>query len=198
MTAIIRLANASDAEAIHAIYAPIVQNTIISFETETPTIDEMQERIVTTTARFPWLVCLCEGDCLGYAYASAHRTRAAYQWSVDVSVYISEKRRRTGVGRALYTALFGILSLQNYYNAYAGISLPNAASVGVHEALGFKPLGVYHNVGYKFGAWHDVGWWELNLRPHDFQPQAPLPLSDVFDTDGWHKAIAAGTSLLHI
>jgi len=105
MTAIIRLANASDAEAIHAIYAPIVQNTIISFETETPTIDEMQERIVTTTARFPWLVCLCEGDCLGYAYASAHRTRAAYQWSVDVSVYISEKRRRTGVGRALYVVL---------------------------------------------------------------------------------------------
>jgi phosphinothricin acetyltransferase len=198
MTAIIRLATASDADSIRAIYAPIVQDTIISFETESPTVDEMRERIVSTTGRFPWLVCQHDGDLLGYAYASAHRTRAAYQWSADVSVYVSETRRRNGVGRALYTALLAILPLQNYYNAYAGIALPNAASVGAHEAMGFKPIGVYQKVGYKFGAWHDVGWWELRLRPHDTQPQAPLPLAEVFDSDGWHKAIAAGVSRLQI
>ena len=109
----------------------------------------------------------------GCRTASSHRTRAAYQWSVDVSVYVHERARRRGVGRALYGALFGILRQQGFYSAYAGIALPNPASVRLHESMGFQPVGVYRSVGYKLGAWRDVGWWHLALRPA-IEPPAPL------------------------
>ena len=108
---------------------------------------------------FPWLVADVGGEVLGYVYASKHRARAAYLWSVDTTVYIHPRVRRGGVGRALYTTLFGILTLQRFCNAYAGISLPNPGSVGLHEAVGFEKVGVYRGVAYKLGAWHDAGWW---------------------------------------
>ena len=155
MSTIIRVARPEDAEAILAIYAPIVRETAISFEVEPPTRVEMQQRIATTLRQFPWLVCDRQGEVLGYVYTSPHRARAAYQWSVDVSVYIHAKARRTGMGRALYHALFALLSLQGFYQGFAGITLPNPASVGLHEALGFQPVGVYQAVGYKLGSWHD-------------------------------------------
>src|SRR5919199_3326619 len=141
--AISRLATERDAEQIAAIYAPNVTETIISFELEPPDAEEMRRRITGTLERFPWLVCEREKRVSGYAYASAHGSRAAYRWSVDVSAYVHEGERRSGVGRALYTSLFSLLSLQGFYNAYAGITLPNPASVGLHEALGFRPVGVY-------------------------------------------------------
>ena len=198
MTSLIRLAAAHDAGQVLAIYAPIVRNTIVSFETEPPSTDEMQGRIVEILAHFPWLVCERDGEILGYAYASKHRTRRAYQWSVDVSAYVHEQARRFGVGRALYTSLLKLLTVQGFYNAYAGIALPNPASVGLHEAVGFQPVGVYHAVGYKLGAWHDVGWWSLALQAHAVPPTPPVALSAIQNTAEWHTALATGLPLLRL
>ena len=179
MNAIIRLATKQDAKEIQAIYAPIVENTVISFETEVPTVDEMQRRIETITQQYPWLVLEKDNDVLGYVYASPHRSRMAYQWSVDVTAYIHQNVRRMGVGRTLYTSMFEILKLQGYYNAFAGIALPNEGSVGLHEAMGFTPVGVYKNVGYKLDAWHDVGWWQLRILENNEIPLPPKPINQV-------------------
>ena len=175
----IRLARAEDAKAVQAIYAPIVRDTPISFEVEPPSVDEMGARIETTLTRYPWLVHERAGAVDGYVYASAHRTRAAYQWSVDTTVYVHESARRGGVGRALYGVLLALLRLQGFTRAYAGITLPNAGSVGVHEAVGFRPLAVYRGVGFKLGQWHDVGWWELHLQPLPAAPSPPVPLPTI-------------------
>jgi phosphinothricin acetyltransferase len=197
MSTIIRVARPEDAEAILAIYAPIVRETAISFEVEPPTRVEMQQRIATTLRQFPWLVCDRQGEVLGYVYTSPHRARAAYQWSVDVSVYIHAKARRTGMGRALYHALFALLSLQGFYQGFAGITLPNPASVGLHEALGFQPVGVYQAVGYKLGIWHDVGWWQRALQPRPSLPTPPTAFEVLRQTStAWEAALYAGMQLL--
>src|SRR5262249_49535543 len=146
---------------------------------ELPTVEEMRRRIVDLLPHWPWLVCEQEGKILGYVYASQHRSRAAYRWSTDVSVYIDEQFHRLGIGRGLYSSLFAILTLQGFYNAYAGITLPNPASVGLHEALGFQAVGVYRAVGFKLGAWHDVGWWQLVLYPRTIPLRAPQELKTV-------------------
>jgi L-amino acid N-acyltransferase YncA len=198
MDATIRLAVPADAEGILAIYDPIVRETAISFEVEPPDVEEMRQRVADTLVRFPWLVCDRRGQIVGYAYGGRHRTRAAYQWSVDVSVYVDAQVRRSGVGRAIYTALFKLLALQGFYNAYAGITLPNPASVGLHEALGFRPVGVYRTVGYKFGVWHDVGWWHLVLRPHSVPPGPPADFRHVARSAQTEAALAAGLALLQI
>jgi L-amino acid N-acyltransferase YncA len=196
MAATIRLATEQDAEDTLAIYAPIVRSTPISFELEPPSVSEMRRRIADTLAYLPWLVCEDRGAMLGYAYASKHRVRAAYQWSVDVSVYVHAPARRAGVGRALYTSLLKMLILQGFYHALAGIALPNPASVGFHEALGFQLVGVYRAVGYKLGAWHDVGWWQLSLQEPSLPPDAPLPLKEVQGSAEWQAALAAGLACL--
>jgi phosphinothricin acetyltransferase len=199
MSATIRVALPEDAEAILTIYAPIVRDTAISFEVEPLTPVEMRERIVTTLQRLPWLVCERQEEVLGYVYASPHRTRAAYQWSVDVSVYIQAKARRTGMGRALYHALFQLLSLQGFYQCFAGITLPNPASVGLHEALGFQPVGVYQSVGYKLGEWHDVGWWQRTLQPRPSLPTPPIAFEVLRQTStAWGAALDAGMQLLRV
>jgi phosphinothricin acetyltransferase len=172
----IRLASAADAAALAAIYGYYVRETAISFESEPPRADEMERRLAAIGARHPWLVAESGGSLLGYAYAGEHRSRAAYRWDVDVAVYLDRAAHRCGLGRRLYSALFGLLRQQGYVNAYAGIALPNAASVGLHEALGFVPVGVYRQVGYKQGAWHDVGWWALRLQVPPLPPAEPVPL----------------------
>ena len=192
----IRLATEGDAGAIAGLYRPIVESTSISFETDPPDANEMRRRIVETLRDFPWLVCEVDGRAVGYAYASRHRVRAAYLWSVDVSVYIAESHRRLGVGRGLYTSLFAILVAQGFFNAYAGVTLPNAASVGLHEAMGFTPIGVYRNVGYKLGAWHDVGWWQLPLRESRDAPEPPLDLATVQDRPDWEGLLTAGVAMI--
>jgi phosphinothricin acetyltransferase len=194
--AFIRLATEQDAEQIQEIYSPVVSHTATSFEEEPPTVEEMRLRIDETLIHFPWLVCEQQEKILGYAYASKHRTRAAYQWSVDVSVYIRAEARRKGIGRALYRSLFRILALQGFYNAYAGIALPNPGSVGLHESLGFEPIGVYKAVGYKLDAWRDVGWWHLLLQPKVESPQQPVNLQAIFESEEWETALAVGLSLL--
>jgi L-amino acid N-acyltransferase YncA len=188
----IRLATGQDAAQIAEIYAPIVQNTVISFEVEAPTPDEMRHRIENTLERFPWLVHVRRGRVVGYAYAGEHSPRAAYRWSVAVSAYVRESERRRGVARALYTSLFAALVLQGFYNAYAGITLPNPASVGLHEALGFRPVGIYRGVGYKLGAWHDVGWWQMSLQERVAAPRPPAALPEVRSSEGWNAALASG------
>jgi L-amino acid N-acyltransferase YncA len=127
-------------------------------------------------ARHPWLACVAGDAVVGYAYASAHRARAAYQWAADVSAYVHPDWRGRRIGQALYTALLSILRLQGHYIAYAGIALPNPASVRLHESCGFVPLGIYRQVGFKLGAWHDVGWWQCELLPRAADPAPPTPL----------------------
>lgn len=168
----IRLATTDDARACAAIYAPIVEHTATSFETTAPDAHEFARRIADVLVALPWLVATDQDGVMGYAYASKHRERAAYQWSVDTSVYVHERCRGRGVGKALYEDLFARLKRQNIYAAHAGITLPNAGSVGLHEAMGFRPIGVYERVGFKHGAWHDVGWWQRELLPRTHAPQA--------------------------
>lgn len=176
--ATLRLAAPDDAAGIAAIYAPVIRDSAISFETTEVSADEMRRRVETTLTRHPWVVA-DDGAVLGYAYATQHRGRAAYDWSVDVSVYLAARARRRGLGRALYTALLDLLAAQGYVNAFAGIALPNAASVGLHETLGFTPVGVYRSVGWKLGAWHDVGWWQRRLSTTDAPPRPLIALPDL-------------------
>lgn len=175
----IRTATPDDGAILADIYAPYVRDTFISFETECPTAEEMARRIEATLKTFPWLVHEEDGDILGYAYAGKHRQRAAYQWSCDVTIYLAPRAQRRGIGRRLYTALFGILVQQGFAAAYAGITLPNDASVGIHEALGFRPVGVYRGVGFKNGQWCDVGWWHLALQEPANPPADPIPFPEL-------------------
>jgi phosphinothricin acetyltransferase len=191
MPAQFRLATPNDAPQVQSIYAPYCQ-TPISFEADAPSVDEMRARIVKTLETLPWLVCVQDDDVLGYVYASAYRERAAYRWSVDTTVYIHEQRQRRGLGRALYTALFEILRLQGYVNAYAGVTLPNPGSVRLHESMGFEKVGVYRHVGYKYGTWHDVGWYEKLLQPLPPEPAFPKPLGEVVSSPEFELAIQAG------
>lgn len=170
----IRFARPEDGSAVAEIYRPYVANTAISFEQMPPSAAEMGERIVATIATCPFLVFEEQGEILGYAYAGPHRARPAYRWSVDVTVYVASRVQRRGIGRRLYGELLDQLSQQGFHAAFAGITLPNASSVGLHEALGFRHLGTYHEVGFKFGRWHDVGWWRRALN--DGLPERdPLP-----------------------
>ena len=156
----IRLATPADAAQMLDIYAPFVRDTAVSFEVATPSEEAFSKRVTDTLKQMPWLVCEHGSAVIGYAYAGQHASREAYRWSVDVSVYVRIDHHRKGVGKALYSSLFACLRLQGYYNAYAGITLPNPASVGFHESMRFTPVGIYQSVGHKLGQWHDVGWWQ--------------------------------------
>ena len=191
----LRRATEADAAAIRDIYAPYCDQFVTSFELIAPTVAQMQARIQKITAQYPWLVCARGGAVMGYAYACPHRERAAYRWAVDAAVYIGAEHHRRGVGRALYTALFRLLVAQGYFKAYAGITLPNPGSVGLHEAMGFTPIGVYRGVGYKLGAWRDVGWWQLALQPETTEPAEPRNVRQIEDA-AWREALAAGEAFL--
>jgi len=165
-----------DAEACRDIYAPYVRDTAVSFEEAVPSVEDFEGRIRKTTAAYPWIVMEVGGKVVGYAYASQHRPRAAYRWTAEVTVYIDSHHHRDGIGRRLYTELLGRLRRQGFRLAVAGITLPNPGSVGLHVAMGFEPVGVYERVGWKTGAWHDVGWWQLDLQPGTTsEPQETLP-----------------------
>lgn len=154
-----------DAAACAVIYAPYVTDTVISLEETPPTEAEMAARIARHAAGHAWLMAELDGEPVGFAYGSQHRERASYRWATDVSVYVDRRAHRRGIGRQLYAALLETLARRGYYVACAGITLPNDASVALHESFGFVPVGIYRNVGFKFGAWHDVGWWQAQLRP---------------------------------
>jgi len=168
----VRAATAVDVPAIQSIYAPLVTDTFASFEELAPDDGEITRRI-QARPRMPWLVATRAGLVIGYAYASQHRQRPAYRWSADCSVYISSGCRRGGVGRLLYHHLITEVAALGYVSLFAGITLPNEASAGLHEAMGFEALGVFRNVGYKRGSWRDVGWWQRTLGELPRTPEEP-------------------------
>lgn len=178
---IIRDATPDDATTCAAIYAPYVQDTAISFETTPPSAQTIAERIAASQRAHAWLAAELDGSVVGYAYAAEFRQRAAYRYSCEVSVYLESGRRRTGAGRALYAVLLDRLIANGYRNAFAGITLPNPASVGLHTALGFTTVGTYHRVGWKHDAWHDVLWMQRTLVDSDAPPA---------DVDHTHRVLS--------
>jgi L-amino acid N-acyltransferase YncA len=179
----IRLADPDvDAAGVAEIYGASVAGSVASFEAIAPDTAEMGGRMRTTLRRTPWLVAVGDGQILGYAYAGIHSERAAYRWSVNVSAYIREGHRGRRIGRSLYDQLLAMLIQQGFANVYAGITLPNPASVALHQSIGMGLIGVYPRVGWKFGAWHDVGWYGLRLQEPqataDGEPHEPGPVPD--------------------
>ena len=175
----VRLATAGDAGGILEIYAPHVLHDACTFETRVPAVAEIEARIAKCLQKFPWLVCEINSRIAGYVYASSHREREAYQWTCESSVYVHKDFNGKGIGTALYKALFQLLKMQGLVNVYAGITLPNKASVKLHESCGFQLFAQYDNIGYKLGAWHKVGWWKLQLREHELKPSPPLPFPEL-------------------
>jgi L-amino acid N-acyltransferase YncA len=176
---IIRLAKTEDAAGILSIYAPYIESTSFTFETEVPSVKEFAERIRTYLLNWPWLVCEIDGKIAGYAYATRHRERTAYQWCTESSVYIHDDDQRAGIARALYSSLFEILKKQGFRNVYAVINLPNDRSVDFHESCGFKYFATYEKVGYKLGKWKNVGWWRLIINEFGDEPAAPVKFPDL-------------------
>jgi len=174
MLPLVRGATEGDAEACARIYAPYVTDTVVTFETVPPSAAQMQERISTAVRSHAWVVLEDDGRVVGYAYAAPYKVRQAYRWSCEVSVYLELGRRRSGGGRALYEALFQRLADRGYRTAIAGMALPNEASVALHSAMGFEPVGTLRRIGWKHGAWHDVAWAQRRLAPGDDPPAEPL------------------------
>jgi phosphinothricin acetyltransferase len=190
--ATIRLATGFDASAIAAIYRPYCEDSAVSFEQVAPNAVEMAKRIGSVTPQRPWIVLEDEGTVAGYAYAVPHHERWAYRWSVNTAIYISSTHQRRGGGRALYSTLFDLLRHLGYYRAAAGITLPNAASIGLHAAMGFELVGVYRDIGYKLGAWRDVAWYEADIQPLVADPQEPHGIGVLSGSPAWRDAVARG------
>lgn len=170
-----RLATEKDSAAVAAIYAPYVLDSVISFESIPPSAEEFRERIANCLQAHPWLVAEVGDQIAGYAYAGHHSGRAAYNWSADISVYLAPKHHRQGIGRSLYDTLIALLRHQGYHALFAGITLPNPASVAIHTALGMKDVGIYREVGFKFGQWHDVMWMGMAISPSTEPSGKPTP-----------------------
>ena len=173
----VRDATAADAAACAAIDAPYVLGTAVSFETEAPTSDELARRIEAAQRQHAWLVAERDGAVVGYAYATAYRSRPAYRWTCEVSVYVDEREHRGGVGRSLYGALLDRLAGRGFRTAVAAMTLPNQASAGLHEALGFSPAGVRAHVGWKDGRWHDVALLQRTIPAEPYAEEPPYELS---------------------
>ena len=191
----IRLATTGDAASVAAIYAPFCEGSVVSFEEVAPAAGEMANRIATVTAQRPWIVLEDDGAVVGYAYATPHNERRAYRWSVNTAIYVSRTHHRRGAGRALYATLFELLRFLGYYKAAAGITLPNAASVGLHEAVGFELMGVYRDIGYKLGSWRDVAWYQAQIQPLPPEPQEPRGVGTMQGSPEWHDAVKRGLAL---
>jgi L-amino acid N-acyltransferase YncA len=172
---------ARDGAGCAAVYAPFVDDSASSFEARAPSPEEFRQRIERTTKNHPWLVADDGEGVIGFAYGCPHRERAAYRWAADVSVYVAPAQQRRGIGCALYGSLLPLLVRQGLHVACAGITLPNEASVALHESFGFTLVGVHRRIGFKRGRWWDVGWWQLELQQPvaPSEPSAPVRLSDV-------------------
>lgn len=194
----VRLINESDAPAVLDIYRPFVLNTIISFEYEVPSLDEFIQRMITITAEYPWLVCLYGNKIIGYAYAGKYKTRAAYQWSPESTIYLTPEFHHRGIAGILYETLFSLLRLQGYFNVYACIGLPNDESIGFHRALGFQEIGIFRNVGYKLGNWHDTHWFQLELAGHILNPPVPKKITEVASASAFQSILDAANERLKI
>ena len=191
----VRLATPTDGAACAAIYAPYVAGTAISFETLPPTADEMAARIARTTERTPWVVVEVDGTVRAYAYGTRHRDRAAYDWTVETTVYVDREFGRRGLGTLAMGAVVEVLRLQGAHLLVAGITLPNPGSVRLHESLGYVPIGEFEAIGWKFGGWHGVAWYALELGPRDAEPTPLVPLPSL-DRSALEAALAQGQSTL--
>lgn len=177
----IRAAQADDASAIAAIYAPHVLTGTVSFEIEPPDARAMRTRMAASDGLYPWIVATNgepEGGVIGYAYATRFRERAAYRFVVETSIYVADVAQRQGAGRLLYGALIATLRAQGFTQAIGGIALPNDASIALHEAVGFRRAGVYREVGYKQSRWIDVGIWQCELNEPAIPPVEPRRFAD--------------------
>ena len=186
----LRDATVDDAASLREIYAPSVLHSVASFEAEVPTIEDMASRLQSVQQRFPWLVAHDDVRVLGYVYAGPHRARAAYAWSVEVSAYIHAEAQGKGLGKRMSRALLHLLTRQGFVMAFAGITLPNPASVGLYQSLGFQSVGVYPSVGFKRGAWHDVGWWSRCLVPPPSSPRPVLAPAELRERGDWQRILA--------
>jgi L-amino acid N-acyltransferase YncA len=187
----IRIARAEDAEAIHAIYAPTIIDTAITFETDLPGAEAMRQRILTRLQHYPWLVWEEDGRVLAYAYATRFRERAAYDWIAETSIYVHADARRRGIARHLYAVLLDVMRLQGINQAVGVITLPGEVSVALHEAMGFAPAGVWRKAGYKLGQWWDVGVWQKELQPPGNPPAAVHAFSSIVESAELHDLLRA-------
>lgn len=181
----IRPVEPKDVSVLRDIYAWYVENTHISFEYTAPSETEFRERIEASISEFPWIVCTYNATVIGYAYAHKHRLRDAYQWSPESSIYLAQDFHTKGIGRVLYNTLFRILSLQGYHTVFAGVALPNDKSIGIHQGLGFERIGIFRNVGYKNGGWHDTLWFQLCLQTIPGEPEIPVKLPVIKTHKKW-------------
>lgn len=175
----IKVATKDDAAGMLEIYAPFILNSGITQETEVPSVEDFQKRVISNLEERPWLVCEIDKEIAGYAYAGKHRDRKGYQWCTEPSVYVSERYLGSGIAIALYTALFDILKIQGYVNAYAVITLPNERSIAFHKKFGFEYLTTYKKIGYKLGQWHDVGWMQYEINPYKEDPVDPIKFHQI-------------------
>ena len=208
VTATMRLATPDDAAAVRDIYAPFARETPITFEEEPPSVAAVRDRIESRLRRYPWLICERGGEVAGYAAAGELRSMAAYDWTVELSVYVADGHRRAGVGQGLYTSLLAALDRQGFRSAYAAVTVPNPGSDRLHESLGFDRVGEFPNAGYSQGEWRDVRWWyrpvgdpspesdPAGRRKPPSDPDPPLSLSESREEPGWKEALAAGESLV--
>jgi len=175
----VRMAVLEDVDALLAIYAPYCTETVITFEYDVPEREEFLNRIKKILSKYPYLVAVENGNIVGYAYASEYKTRAAYQWDVETSIYVDRNCRAHGIGTILYEKLLELLKKQNIFHAYACVTLPNEASQGIHEKFGFRLAGILPKSGYKFGAWHDIGWFEKSLIREKKEPEPVIPIREI-------------------
>lgn len=173
----VRLATPADASAIRSIYRPYVESTPITFETEPPTVAAVETRMEDALDQYPWLVCEADGAVVGYAAADGLRSAGAFAWTVELSVYVDQDARGSGIGSTLYERLLSVLDAQGYRSAYAAVTDPNPPSERLHERLGFERVGTFPAAGYKDGAWYDVQWWHRQLGPLPDAPDRPQSLS---------------------
>lgn len=193
----IRLITPADADAALAVYAPYVLHTANTFEYEIPSVDDFRTKIKKITAQYPWLVCECDGEIVGYAYGSTHRERAAYQWSPESTVYISDKHHRKGIARILYNTLFALLQQQGYINVFASVLVTNVNSVEFHRAYGFEEIGLFKNIGYKLGEWHTNLWFQYTLQEHVIDPSVPIPITKLLNDEKLKITINKSAELLN-
>lgn len=175
----LRWVQPSHVPGILAIYAPYVLNTTTSFETEVPTHQDFEQRVMEYAAKSPWIVAMKEDKVVGYAYATAHRSRGAYRWNQETTVYVHPDHRKQGIARTLYTQLLSLLQTLGHSKAIAVITLPNDASILFHQSCGFEHIGDMPDIGFKFNQWHTTSWWHKVLQPEGYVPGDIQPIESV-------------------
>ena len=193
----IRVATADDAAQIAAIYAPAVEESPVSFETEAPDVPEIARRIEETLVDYPWLVVERGHEVISYVYARRLRPRPAYDWDVEATVFVKDGHHGRGVGRAIYSAFLDVLTAQGFVNVYAVITVPNETSVRFHEAMGFKRGGRFLAAGFKLDAWHNIEHWYLQLGDLPDAPQRPIPFSKFRDFPSCAEILEQDSHLLN-